>query len=665
MTKQARAYTASDIRTFEGPKAVRKRPGMYVGVGEPALCQMGYEIVSNGVDEAIGGHATLITVRITKDGMFIVSDDGRGIPYKNVTVGSKKVPACIQAATSLHAGGKFDTNAYAVSGGTNGVGLTSVNALSTHFRLETHREGFAHFFECEKGEIVTPLTKIGKSKKTGTIVEFKPDPSVLEVVDFPEKRIREMCKNAAYLNSGLKVVFQPAQGKKEVFQFEDGPAQFVMDHAEVAVNDGARVIFKPPFAINGSDGNVEVHTAFTWTTSGNEEIHSFVNGVRTPMGGTHETGFRLALTQRLKAFVEGGDFLKGKDKKVKVDGVDTREGIVAIVSVRLPEPKFHSQTKDRLGSLEAQGATQKLTHEFLKDLLQRDRDIAKALALRVVAAARSRVAAKRAREMTRKDVLGDNLGLPAKLKDCISTNADECELFLVEGNSAGGSAEVGRDSKTQAILFLRGKVLNTHNRDLANVLKNEEIRSILSALGTGIGPEFDIEKLRYNKVILMTDADVDGSHIVCLLLTLFYKHLPQLIQRGHVYVAQPPLFQLKKGPKIVGYFHGDTERDRWIMDKVEESYDVDAGTTLTNIPDEVIAECTRGFSFGYLKGLGEMNPDELAETTMRPNDRALVRVDIDDAEEAFNAFRVLMDNRAVEDRKEFISENALDASLDV
>jgi DNA gyrase subunit B len=514
MVKEKKEYSEKNIKSYEGTEAIRLRSGMYVGVGEGALRQMVYEIISNCVDEALEGHCNKISIKLTKDGMIEISDNGRGIPWKDITVKGKNVPACVQAAMSLHAGGKFDTDSYATSGGTNGVGLTSVNALSDYFRLETRRDGKIHYFECSKGKITKPLTLLkDKPKTTGTTITFHPDKTILETVEFDELWIREMCKNAAYLNSNLKVSFQSeVSGDKVSFCFENGAVAFVNDHSTVLNKlETTKSLFSDPFVIEGNEGKVWVQIAFNYTTAGKSDIFSFVNGIKTPLGGTHETGFKLALTKVVGSYIEGSDSLKGKDKGLSITGEDCREGMVAFISVRLPEPKFHSQTKDELGSREAQGATQKLTGEFLKDLFQRDQAAAKVIAMRIIAAARGREAAKKAREVTRKNALGENMGLPVKLKDCSSNDPKECELFCVEGNSAGGSAETGRDNRTQAVLFLRGKVLNTYNKDLIEILKNEEIKSIIAALGTGVGPEFNIEKLRYHKIIIMADSDVDGK----------------------------------------------------------------------------------------------------------------------------------------------------------
>jgi DNA gyrase subunit B len=667
-------YTHDDIKMLRGVTAIRTRPGMYLGVGEAAVYQCFYEVLANSLDEALAGHARRIDVELHDNGALSISDDGRGIPWKSITdPDGNKIAACVAAATETHAGGKFKNDAYAVSAGTNGVGLTSVNAVSLEFRLETTRDGATCAFECERGEVTKKLFRMKETRKhTGTVVRFVLDPTIL--VDVPMRkttsgsvpahdaaRIAQTLRTASYLNPGLRLSLKREKGAAEVFQSKEGLAELVRSQRK-----SAKRILPEPLRITGRHNGVDVDVSFNWDNSGDEWCEAYANGVLTAQGGTHLTGFRLALSRSVAEAIKQHGLLEGKNKDLEVTGEDCREGLVVALAVRLPEPKFHSQTKDCLGNREAQGATQKLTGDFLSHLFSSDPKAAKTIAARAVAAARGRIAARRARDVARRDSMeGAGLGLPSKLADCLSGNPEECELFLVEGDSAGGSAEQARDRRTQAILKMRGKVLNTHNMDGGQILRNEEIKSIVAALGCGIGEDCDPAKLRYGKVIFMADADVDGAHIVCLLLTLFFKHMRPLIDAGRIYIAQSPLYVVKKAGRIEAFLLDEDARADWEMRMLRSKYEVPADMARAQAPEAELAEATRGYSLGYIKGLGELNPEDLGETTLSRTNRTLLRVGVEDAEAAAESLRVLMDSNAVEPRKAFITERALDATLDM
>jgi DNA gyrase subunit B len=653
-------YDETSIRTYEGTEAIRKRPGMYLGTGENATQQCAYEIFSNSVDEHLAGGCSEISIILDEDLRGArISDNGRGLPYKEIDVKGKKVSAAIQAATSLHAGGKFDAKSYAVSGGTHGVGLTSVNAVSDRFEVEIRRDGAIHRFACSKGKVTEKLTSSGKTKKTGTSVYFQLDPTVMEVCKLDPVRIAEMCRMTSYLYPGLLITCTTTAANAKIKQYhsEDGLADYI--RAEIK---GRKLVTKDVMRVEGiqKSGDKEVHVdcAFMWTDSEEELSRSFVNGISTVNGGTHLTGFRLAV-----ATVIGEAFKAASFKGVKeLHKDDFREGLVAAISVRIKEPTFHSQTKDSLGSREAQGAVQALVMSYLKDIFTGDNPEAKAILNRVVNAARGRQAAKRAREVTRKETLGDYIGQSAKLKDCISTNPEECELFLVEGDSASGSATEARDSNNQAILAMKGKILNTYGKPKSDILDNTEISSIVAAIGCGIGDDCDPSKARYGKIIAMCDADVDGNHIVCLILTLLFYHMRPLIEAGMVYVAKSPLYLLKKKGEIVGYLDGESDAEEWKTEHVA-GYAAKKGLD-PNDPETVVA-AMKGWGLNYLKGLGELNPEDLWATTMDPNNRTLLRMNVKDFESCDVTMRTLMDPNDVESRKQFIVDNISFSRLDI
>lgn len=645
--KKNSGYSGKNIQELSDMEHIRRRAGMYVGVGKSALIQIFYEIITNSFDEALAGHCNKIEVTLDSKNTVTIKDNGRGMPWDMTTnEDGEKVPACILCCTSLKAGGKFDTKAYAVSAGSNGVGIKAVNALSEYFRLETHRDGKAYYFECKKGNITKGLTLLDKNcKDTGTIVTFRPDHELDMFTGestYDEKDLLEICKFSAYLNPA-KIIFN-GPTKKEKFYFEDGAFQFVTDLAnKINKENKTKNLIKDPILIKGKQDNVEVDIALLYTSAGGEYMNSFVNGIRTKQGGTHLTGTKLAISKVITSYINQKKMLEGRNKNVEVTGDDCRDGLIAFVAVRLPEPKFQGQVKDELGSREAQGACQKLVGDALKELFDTKPETARAICAAVIAAARGRMAAKRAKEVARKEVLDSNgLGLSAKLKDCISNNPDECEIFLCEGNSAAGSITDARDVNTQAVLPFRGKILNTYGIDINRMMDNVEINSLISALGTGIGNSFDYSKLRYKKIILTCDSDVDGDHITCLFMTFFFKWLREIVENGNLFIARPPLYLIKKGAKIVGFLETEKDKEEFIKEHGNE-----------------------GYQYNYIKGLGELNPEDLGFTTIDKKNRRLIQVTIEDAEAAEEQLRVLMDNKAVDERKEFIEQNASEATLDV
>jgi DNA gyrase subunit B len=565
--------------------------------------------------------------------------------------------------------GKFNNEAYAVSGGTNGVGLTSVNALSSHFRLTSIRDGRQRYFECERGKLVTPLTVGRKTSATGTVVEFTPDPEVMEVTEFPPAAVVEMAKRAAYLNAGLRISVEDERGDgyREDFHYPEGVVTYVAELAAEAAGRKGRIITEDPISIRGEHEGVQVDIALSYGTQEGESITSFANGIVTKDGGTHVTGLKTALTRLVTRAVEEHSVV-GKRESVKVEGEDTRDGLVAVVAVRVATPQFKNQIKTELSNPAAQTAVATLVGKQLREAFEADPRMAKAIATRAVAAAKGRLAAKRARESVRKEIMGNgDLSLPAKLKDCISRNPEECELFVVEGNSAGGSAEQGRDPRTQAVLKMRGKILNTLLKDGRTVMGNAEIQSVVASLGTGIGERCDVSALRYGKVVIMPDADVDGRHIATLFVTFFYRHARPILDAGRLYLARSPLYKVTRGPKLVCFLVDERAREEWTMGLVREKYDVPEGVALSDLDPDVVESATAGYDVNRIKGLGELDSEDLAATTMRPGGRNLVKIVIPegtDEEDLENVFRVLMDERYVEDRKSFITENALEADID-
>ncbi|MDQ3932801.1 MAG: DNA gyrase subunit B [Actinomycetota bacterium] len=636
MTRTSRThdYTARHISVLEGLEAVRRRPGMYIGsTDERGLHHLVWEVVDNAVDEHLAGHASHIDVRIRADGGLAVSDDGRGIP---VDLHEKEQrPAVEVALTKLHAGGKFDRQAYAVSGGLHGVGVSVVNALSARTEVEVVRGGKRHAIAFERGHKVTDLHVLGKAKGHGTLVRFWPDPQIFETLQFEAHLITERLRETALLNPGLTLTLSDERdGATSTFHSAQGLKDFVtlLLHgkeplaAPIEVHHVGELLGRP----------VALDVALTWSEGFHDErLRSYVNVVRTADGGTHEEGFRRALTSTLNKFGRDGNALTKQDPNLTGD--DVREGLVAVISLRMSDPQFEGQTKGRLGTSAARGYVESVVGDALGAWLSKHRTSGRKIVKRCAVAARARHAAKAARDLTRRKgwLDGQSAGLPGKLADCTSRNPDETELFVVEGDSAGGSSKLARDRHTQAVLPLRGKVLNVEKAQLRRVLENSEIQALVKAIGTGVGDAFDYGALRYDKIVLMADADVDGGHITTLLLTFFFRLGPKLIEGGHLYLAQPPLYQLRKGGRVA-YAMSDGERDKLMK---------------TAFKGQANVEIQR------FKGLGEMDAEQLWSTTMDPTRRTLLRVTVDQAEQADELFTLLMGD-ASEPRREWIEANA-------
>ena len=642
-------YSGKDIEVLEGLQPVRKRPGMYIGsTGPRGLHHLVYEVVDNAVDEALAGFCDSIEVFIHPDNSITVIDNGRGIPVDKHP--KEKIPTVEVVLTILHAGGKFDSNAYKTSGGLHGVGVSVVNALSTKLVAQVRRDHKEYEISFERGKTVEKLHEIGKSKKNGTTVTFWPDPEIFtETVVFDYDTLATRFREMAFLNKGLKITFTderasatqidgPAaeEPRKEVFQYANG----IIDYIKW-LNEGKETINKKPiyFEAETEDGAVEI--AMQWTTSySTNSVLAFANNINTHEGGTHLDGFKQAVTRTINDYARGKGILKEKD--ANLTGDDCREGLAAIISVKLHDPQFEGQTKTKLGNTEIRGLVQTAVTKNLAEFLEENPTPAKGIGGKATQALKAREAARKARDMVRvrKGVL-EGLSLPGKLADCSSKDASESELFIVEGDSAGGSAKQARDRKFQAILPLRGKILNVERAGLNRALSSDTISSLITAIGTNIGEDFDASQARYHRIIIMTDADVDGAHIRCLLLTFFYRYMPELINLGYIYIAQPPIFGLKKrnsrNPKI----------ERYVYD--EKSL----GSVLAEMGG------SEKFDVQRYKGLGEMDPEQLWETTMEPQTRTLLQVNIDDAVEAERVVSELMGDQ-VEPRKEFIQKHARD-----
>lgn len=626
-------YDSSSIQVLEGLEAVRKRPGMYIGTTSArGLHHLVWEIVDNSIDEAMAGYAHNIEVRINPDQTITVSDDGRGIP---VDVHPKTGKSTVETVyTVLHAGGKFGGGGYKVSGGLHGVGASVVNALSDWLEVKVYRNGKVYSQRYQNGgHPVAPLEVVGEcsENRTGTTVTFKPDPEIFkETTTFDYETLKQRLRELAFLNRGLKITLidDREPDKKAEFLYEGGLREYV-----AMLNENKQPIHPTIVDVVGKENDISIEVALQYNESYSASIYSFVNNITTPEGGTHEDGVRRALTRVLNKYALQAGLLKGNDEPLT--GEDVREGITMIISCRHPNPQFEGQTKTKLGNAEVRAIADRIFSEAFERFLLENPAEAKAIVEKATTATRARIAAKRARELTRRKNVLEVSSLPGKLADCSSKDASICELFIVEGNSAGGSAIGGRDSKTQAILPLRGKILNVEKTRLDHVLGNEEIRSLITAIGTGIGDEFDIKKLRYNKIIIMTDADVDGAHIATLLLTFFYKFFRPLIEQGHIFIAQPPLYKV-----VIG------KTARYLLD------DAELNEFLATLPENTKKDISRN------KGLGEMDPEELCATTMDPKYRSLLRVNIDDPIFADQTFTLLM-GEEVEPRKKFIEENAV------
>jgi DNA gyrase subunit B len=633
-TEEKRGYDTDSIQVLEGLSAVKKNPAMYIGsTDERGLHHLVYEVVDNSIDEALAGYCSKIQVILNKDGSVTVIDDGRGIP---VSMHKKYKKSGLEIVmTTLHAGGKFDSNAYKVSGGLHGVGVSVVNALSKWLEVKVRRDGIEYHQKYEYGAPVSPLKKIGKIDTNGTTVIFSPDPNIFETVDIKYETIETRLKEQAFLNAGLEIeITDKRSDKNQVFKYDGGIREFVQH-----INRNKTPLHPNPIYLNAEKEDVEVEIAIQYTDGYTENIFTFANNINTHEGGTHLSGFKGALTRVLNDYGRKNKLFDGID--FSLGGEDCREGITTVISCKVRNPQFEGQTKTKLGNSEVRGIVESLTNEKLSEFFEENPVVAKTIIEKTVTASRAREAARKARELTRRKGLLESSALPGKLADCSSRDPSKTELYIVEGDSAGGSSKQGRDREFQAILPLRGKILNVEKARVDKILKNNEILALITAIGTGISEEFEIEKARYHKIIIMTDADVDGEHIRTLLLTFFFRYMRPLIEEGYLYIAQPPLYKLSRGKHVV-YAYSERER----QEKIKEI----GGT---------------GVSMQRYKGLGEMNPTQLWETTMDPENRMTVKVTVDDAVEADELFTILMGEK-VEPRREFIETHAKDVvNLDI
>jgi DNA gyrase subunit B len=627
------SYDAKDITVLEGLSAVRKRPSMYIGsTGLRGLHHLVYEVVDNSIDEAMAGFCDNVLIVINKDSSVTVVDNGRGIPVKKVEKYNK--PAVEIVLTKLHAGGKFGGQGYKVSGGLHGVGLSVVNALSEKLFVEVRRDGYIFKQEYKRGDPVTDLIKDGKTDKHGTVIIFYPDKEVFEEIDYKYEILASRMREMAFLNKGLKITLvdqRETPEKKEIFQYNGGIVDFIKYLCEKK-----EVLHKNVIYIKNLDQDHEVEVAMQYTLGYTESIFSFANNINTTEGGTHLVGFKGAITRTINDYARSKNLLKEKEENLI--GEDIREGLTAIISVKLKDPQFEGQTKTKLGNSEMKGFVESTVNSKLAEFLEENPSVGKVIVGKCIDSSRARSAAKKARDLTRKKSLLESSSLPGKLADCSVNEPELCEMFLVEGDSAGGSAKQARDRRFQAILPLKGKILNVEKARLHKILSNEEILAMITAMGTGISDEFDIGNARYHKIIIMTDADVDGAHIRTLILTFLYRYMNKLIEQGYVYIAQPPLYQVKSA-KEVYYAYNDKE--------------------LTKIKDKIGG---KGFAVQQYKGLGEMDPEQLWETTMNPETRTLLKVEIDDALTADDIFSTLMGDK-VEPRRAFIEKNAKEVSF--
>ncbi|HHY12927.1 MAG TPA: DNA topoisomerase (ATP-hydrolyzing) subunit B [Firmicutes bacterium] len=626
LEEEKQLYTAKQIQVLEGLEAVRKRPGMYIGsTSERGLHHILFEVVDNSVDESLNGFCDRIDVVLKKDGSVSCADNGRGIP-----VGIQPelgIPAVEVALTRLHAGSKFGRGGYKVSGGLHGVGVSVVNALSEWLEVKVKQNGGLHYIKFERGKTVVPLKRMDASKETGTYVRFRPDAEIFDTLEFDFNTVAQRLRELAYLNSGLEMnLYDERTGKQVQYKFEGGLIEFVK-----ALNRNKDVLHPEPVYGKMSREDIDLEFAFQYNDSYIENLQSFANTIRTQEGGTHESGFKTALTRIVNELAREAGVLKENDSNLA--GEDIREGIVAILHVKIRDPQFEGQTKTKLGNSEVAGAVQTAVTEILTEYFDHNPDITKIIAQKAIVAARAREAARQARELTKRKGALDITSLPGKLTDCISRDPSECELFLVEGDSAGGSAKQARDRRFQAILPLRGKILNVEKARPDRALAHEEIRSLITAIGTGFSDDFDISKARYHRIIIMTDADVDGSHIRTLLLTFFFRYMAGLIEEGYLYIAEPPLYLVKRG-RSEKYLYSDDELEAYLEEIKGANYNIQR-----------------------YKGLGEMDAHQLWETTMDPGTRTLRKVKIVDGMMADEIFTILMGSR-VEPRREFIEANA-------
>ncbi len=663
--EKATSYTAKDIYVLEGLEPVRKRPGMYIGsTGPDGLHHLIWEVVDNSIDEAMGGYAKNITVELLPKNRVSVTDDGRGIPVEIHHQTKKSTLETVM--TTLHAGGKFGGESYKVSGGLHGVGVSVVNALSDWLRVEVSREGELWMQEYKRGKPEAKVKKIGTSKATGTKVMFSPDPEIFSSIEFSEKRIIDHFRQQAYLTKGLRINFLDKRKSPYSFYgfcFEGGVLSFVKYLAA-----GETLLQDEIFYVHKQAEKMEIETAFAYIDDFSTKELSFANNIYTPDGGMHLTGFRSALTRSLNNYARAENYLKEKEENLTAD--DVREGLVVVVSVKLSEPQFEGQTKARLGNPDARTAVEAVINEALKEFLEKRPGEARKMIEKVMLAAKARMAAKAAKDTVLRKGALEGMTLPGKLADCSSRNPEESEIFIVEGDSAGGSAKSGRDRRTQAILPVKGKILNVEKARIDKMLANVEIRSLVVAMGTAISDNFNIEKLRYHKIILMSDADVDGAHIRTLFLTLFYRYFPQIIEKGHLYIAQPPLYRIQAG-KDVRYAFSDAEKDKTIAEmlklkaqkgkggKKETTEETEEVEIVEVEEGEILDEKNKipGVTIQRYKGLGEMNPEQLWQTTMNPEKRILKLVVVEDAAKADKLFNILMGD-LVEPRKQFIQAYA-------
>ena len=627
------SYDAKDITVLEGLSAVRKRPSMYIGsTGSRGLHHLIYEVIDNSIDEAMAGFCDNVLVVLNKDNSVTVVDNGRGIPVKKVEKFNKSAVEIV--LTKLHAGAKFGGEGYKVSGGLHGVGISVVNALSEKLGAEIRRDGHIYRQDYKRGEPVTNLIKGEKSSTHGTAITFYPDREIFEEIDYKFEILASRMKEMAFLNKGLKITLVDAREeseKKEIYQYEGGIVDFVKYLCEKK-----DVLHKNVIYIKNEVDDHEVEIAMQYTNGYSESIFSFANNINTTEGGTHLSGFKGAITRTINDYARSNNILKEKDENLL--GEDIREGLTAIISVKLKDPQFEGQTKTKLGNSKMKGFVESTVNAKLSEFLGENPAIGRTIVNKCIESASARAAAKKAKDITRKKSLLESSSLPGKLADCSINDPKYCELFLVEGDSAGGSAKQARDRRFQAILPLRGKILNVEKARLHKILSSEAIQDMVTATGSGVGEDFDIENARYHKVIIMTDADVDGAHIRTLILTFFYRYMPKLIEAGYVYIAQPPLFQIKDG-KEVSYAYSDKE-----LENIKKKYE------------------DKKINVQQYKGLGEMDPEQLWETTMNPEARTLLKVEIEDALIADDVFSTLMGNK-VEPRREFIEKNAKGVSF--
>lgn len=634
LKERAKEYDASQIQVLEGLEAVRKRPGMYIGsTSSEGLHHLVWEIVDNSIDEALAGFATAIEVIIEKDSSITVIDDGRGIP---VDIQAKTGrPAVETVFTVLHAGGKFGGGGYKVSGGLHGVGSSVVNALSLSLKVRVHKDGKVYYQEYRRGAVVDDLKIIEDTERHGTTVHFVPDPEIFtETTEFEFDKLATRIRELAFLNRGLTISIEDrreGQEQKKEYRYEGGIKSYVK-----YLNENKKVLFEEPIYIEGEAQGITIEVSMQYTDGYHANLMSFANNIHTYEGGTHESGFKAALTRVINDYARKQKLMKESDENLT--GEDVREGLTAVISIKHPDPQFEGQTKTKLGNSEVRTVTDRLFSEYFTKFLMENPSVGRQVVEKGLLASKARLAAKRAREVTRRKGALEISNLPGKLADCSSNNPEKCELFIVEGDSAGGSAKQGRNREFQAILPIRGKILNVEKASMDKILANEEIRSLFTAMGTGFGEDFDISKARYHKLVIMTDADVDGAHIRTLLLTLFYRYMRPIVEAGYVYIAQPPIYGVKQGKNITYVQPGKHQE--------EELQRIIASLSASPKPN-----------VQRYKGLGEMDDHQLWDTTMDPEHRLMLRVSVDDAIEADKIFDMLMGDR-VEPRRDFIEQNA-------